>query len=80
MITNTFPKIAIEIDGEQHYRPVDYFGGESKFERLQFLDNIKNEYFDKKDGYQLLRIRSEKIKNFKDFLTENLLPLIEERM
>lgn len=36
--------IAIEYQGEQHYRPVDYFGGEEKFKLQQRHDGIKNEY------------------------------------
>ena len=34
----------IEYQGEQHYRPIEYFGGEEKFVVLQNHDNIKSEY------------------------------------
>lgn len=36
--------IAIEYQGEQHYRPVKYFGGEEKFELQQKHDDIKKKY------------------------------------
>lgn len=34
----------IELDGEQHYHSVDYFGGTFKYEQLCANDNIKNTY------------------------------------
>ena len=36
--------LAIEFDGEQHYRPVEYWGGEEKFELQKQNDAIKNSY------------------------------------
>ena len=33
--------ILIEFHGQQHYRPVDFFGGEEAFEKIQFNDNEK---------------------------------------
>jgi len=40
-----FPEfnIGVEYQGEQHYRPIDYFGGIEKFEIQQKLDNKKRE-------------------------------------
>lgn len=46
---------AIEYDGEQHYRSVDYFGGQEAFEKTIKHDKIKNEYC-KNNGISLLRI------------------------
>ena len=37
-------KICIEYDGEQHFRPVNYFGGLESFERQIIRDKIKNEF------------------------------------
>lgn len=37
-------KCLIECQGEQHYNPVDYFGGEKQFLRQQSYDNKKREY------------------------------------
>lgn len=34
----------IEYDGEQHYWPIDYFGGQEAFERLKKNDCLKNQY------------------------------------
>jgi len=48
--------ILIEYDGEQHFRPVDYFGGEEAFNNLQLKDKIKNEYC-KVNNIPLLRIK-----------------------
>lgn len=36
--------VLIEFDGEQHYRPVDFFGGQKSFEKLRQYDQIKNDY------------------------------------
>lgn len=47
--------MCIEYDGEQHFRPVDFFGGQEGFEITVKHDNIKNEYC-KNNGITLLRI------------------------
>lgn len=36
--------ICIEYQGEQHYRPIDFFGGVEKFKVLQLHDRIKKDY------------------------------------
>ena len=46
----------IEYDGEQHFRPVEYFGGEDGFMRRQHNDKIKTTYC-KLNNITLLRIR-----------------------
>ena len=45
----------IEFDGEQHYRPVDYFGGEDRFKQQQEVDRRKNEYCEQ-HGIKLIRV------------------------
>ncbi len=45
----------VEYDGEQHYRPVEYFGGEDKYKQQQERDDRKNEYC-RKQGIKLKRI------------------------
>jgi len=35
--------VGIEYQGKQHYKPVDYFGGESKFEQQQQMDFVKKQ-------------------------------------
>lgn len=47
--------ICIEYDGEQHYRPVEYFGGQYGFECRLKHDGIKNDYC-KNNNILLLRI------------------------
>lgn len=34
----------IEVQGAQHYRPIDYFGGEESFRRQQICDKIKVQF------------------------------------
>lgn len=36
--------LLIEYDGEQHFKPVDIWGGEQGFARQQILDGIKNKF------------------------------------
>lgn len=39
--------IAIEYHGEQHFRPVEYFGGQKSFERVKLRDKVKKELLEK---------------------------------
>jgi hypothetical protein len=50
-------KFAVEFQGQQHYRPVDFFGGQAAFEDLQKRDRIKREYCHQED-IQLIYIDS----------------------
>ena len=45
----------IEYDGEQHFKSIDFFGGDEKFEYTQQNDEIKNQYC-KDNNIRLLRI------------------------
>lgn len=47
--------ICIEYQGEQHYRPVKYFGGEKKFKEQVKKDNIKRK-FCKENNIKLIEI------------------------
>jgi Protein of unknown function (DUF2726). len=38
------PILIIEYDGEQHFKSVDYFGGEEAFQATQYRDSVKDEY------------------------------------
>lgn len=53
-------KFVIEVDGVQHERPVDYFGGTEAFERLKKCDQIKDEYC-KKTNRKMIRIKASQI-------------------
>lgn len=45
----------IEFQGQQHYDPIDYFGGIIGFEKRQELDNLKKQWC-KENNYTLLEI------------------------
>lgn len=47
--------LLIEYDGEQHFRPIKYFGGKKTFERQKHADYCKT-VLAKKLGYKLIRI------------------------
>ena len=65
--------ICIEYNGEQHYKPVKYFGGDKIFKiRLQY-DKIKKEYC-KKNNIKLIIIPYTEFKNIKNILI-NEIPL-----
>lgn len=47
--------LLIECQGEQHYKPVEYFGGEEKFKLQKYHDKLKKEY-SLKHNYNFLEI------------------------
>lgn len=47
--------LLIEYDGEQHFKPIDFFGGQKELVKRQKLDKIKNRYAND-NGFKLLRI------------------------
>lgn len=47
--------IAIEYDGELHYKPIEHFGGDLRFYEYQIRDEIKTKYCND-NGIYLLRI------------------------
>lgn len=62
--------ICLEYQGEQHYQPVGFFGGEEGFNILQYNDNKKEEYCNK-NGIELIKIKYEQYKNLNiDYLKE----------
>lgn len=58
---------AIEFDGQQHYEPVDLFGGEENLKLVQFRDKIKNSYC-KRNHIPLLRIPYTEINNIEHII------------
>lgn len=48
--------ICIEYDGEQHFEPVEYFGGQEKFQKQKHNDLIKEQYC-KNNNIDLCRIK-----------------------
>jgi len=62
--------LCIEYDGEQHFKSIDWFGGQKNFERQQKRDYIKNMYC-LNNKISLIRISYldyEKIEDILDFL------------
>jgi very-short-patch-repair endonuclease len=57
--------ICIEYDGEQHFTPIDHFGGKDRFEITKITDQIKTTFCEK-NGIFLLRI------NYKENIEERL--------
>jgi hypothetical protein len=63
----------IEYDGEQHYKIVDYWGGQEGFNNLQLKDSLKNKYCEI-NNIPLLRIKFDNInieETIKEFLQKN---------
>ena len=71
----------IEYDGEQHYKPVRFFGNEEDaenvFKRTQEHDRIKNQYC-KDNNINLLRIPYWETKNIKTIISNHLQRLNEK--
>lgn len=59
--------ICIEVDGEQHFKPVKWWGGEKGFELIKIRDNIKNVYC-KENNITLIRFPYYDHKNFENIL------------
>ena len=57
----------IEFDGIQHYKPIDYFGGELALKEQKIKDDIKNLYA-KDNNINLLRIKYTEINNIDKIL------------
>lgn len=63
--------LCIEYDGEQHFRPIELFGGKEGFDKRKHHDDIKNQYC-KTNSIHLLRIPyfknvEEELDNFYSF-------------
>lgn len=50
--------MCIEYDGEQHFKPIEYFGGINTFNNVKIKDKIKNEYCNN-NNIHLIRISYE---------------------
>ncbi len=57
----------IEFDGKQHFKPIQYFGGEEAFIKQQIKDNIKDEYC-RTNNIRLLRIPYTEFNNIKQII------------
>jgi len=60
--------ICIEYDGEQHFKPIKFFGGVMAFKDLKNRDEIKK-HFCRKQGIHLIRISYQKFDKIKQILS-----------
>jgi hypothetical protein len=67
-------KLLIEYDGQQHYSPVNYFGGKNTFKYLQTNDKLKTEYA-LNNNINLLRISYIERKNLSEILKNNIVTI-----
>lgn len=61
-------QFVIELDGEQHYRPIDYFGGIDKYNQVYANDRIKDLYC-QEHGIDLVRIDVSKCQSEESFVS-----------
>ena len=66
-------RILVEAQGMQHYEPVEYFGGEKRFKRIQKNDNIKKEYC-KNNNIKLIEIPYTDFNRIEEILDNYLFP------
>lgn len=67
-------KCLIEYDGQQHFKPIDFFGGIDGFEKTKIRDNIKNQYCID-NNIRLLRLNYLNTDNeIKEMITNTIYP------
>lgn len=64
--------ILFELDGEQHFKPVERFGGEQAFYKRKYYDSLKNKYAEEK-GIRLIRISYKDYPNISPAFIEDLI-------
>ena len=64
--------ICIEYDGEQHFKPIELFGGEKQYKIQVENDNIKNK-FCKENNIKLIRIPYYELNNIPNFLNMTIM-------
>lgn len=55
LFQNNRVRLLIELDGLQHYKVIDYFGGNKKYEQIRANDELKNRWAEQ-NGIDLIRI------------------------
>ena len=63
--------LVIEFDGEQHFRPIEFFGGNEKFYNTIIRDAIKNQYCED-NNINILRIPYWESKNIEKIIKEKI--------
>lgn len=61
----------VEYDGEQHFMPNDYFGGDEGFKLRQLRDNIKTKWA-KDNGIPLVRIPYTEFDNIEQIIKDSV--------
>ena len=61
-------KIIIEFDGEQHFKPINYFGGITNYEEIKKRDLIKNEFCEK-NNIKLIRLDKTNLNDINEILS-----------
>ena len=64
-------RTCIEFDGQQHFQPIEHFGGLSAYEFLKINDKIKEEYCEE-NYINLIRIRYDQYNDIYQILWNNL--------
>lgn len=64
-------KTFIEYDGEQHFKPVDFWGGEKAYIELVANDKLKDKWVGEQ-GFRMIRISFKEKERIEDILRENL--------
>ncbi len=64
--------MCIEFDGEQHYKPIERFGGVISFESSKIRDSIKNEWCSN-NKIKLIRIKYDEISKIKYILNKEII-------
>ena len=59
--------LAIEYDGQQHYKPIEKFGGQEEFEKTIYRDSLKDKYCND-NNIQLIRIPYYNFNNIESIL------------
>ncbi len=67
----------LEYDGVQHFEPVKYFGGEERFVKNKYRDEIKNQ-FAFKNGIRLIRIAYTDFNKIEKLLNESLMKAADQ--
>ncbi|MGM9971180.1 MAG: hypothetical protein ACI35W_02085 [Anaeroplasmataceae bacterium] len=68
--------IFVEVQGGQHYQPIDFFGGEDAYEYNVYKDNVKRKYAEENGVYVALDYREHNLKLLEKRIEEQLIPLI----
>jgi len=59
--------LIIEVNGVQHYKPIDFWGGEEKYQEQIYRDEIKKKYLES-SNIKLLVINNKQLTKIKEYL------------